>query len=126
MTLSPAQISGHGDHLYEALRARTTVAPLTARAPGITTVDAYHVSRRMLERRLADGEQVIGKKIGVTSKAVQEMLDVHQPDFGFLTDRMQVADARVMLLSRCGHWVMVEHPGLFNRTTLDFLGGARG
>jgi 2-oxopent-4-enoate/cis-2-oxohex-4-enoate hydratase len=35
---------------------------------------------------------VIGKKIGVTSRAVQDMLGVHQPDFGFLTDRMQVAD----------------------------------
>src|SRR5262249_15975171 len=71
MTLSGEQIRGHGDELYEALRARTTVAPLTARAPGITTVDAYHISRRMLERRIADGERIIGKKIGVTSKAVQ-------------------------------------------------------
>jgi len=92
MTLSPAQISGHGDHLYEALRTRTTVAPLTVRAPGITTVDAYHVSRRMLERRLADGEKVIGKKIGVTSKAVQTMLDVYTPDFGWLTDAMRFVE----------------------------------
>jgi 2-oxopent-4-enoate/cis-2-oxohex-4-enoate hydratase len=89
MTLSSAQIHGHGDHLYEALRSRTTIAPLTVRAPGITTVDAYHVSRRMLERRLADGERVIGKKIGVTSKAVQTMLEVYTPDFGWLTDRMR-------------------------------------
>jgi 2-oxopent-4-enoate/cis-2-oxohex-4-enoate hydratase len=42
----------------------------------------------MLERRLADGERVIGKKIGVTSKAVQTMLDVYTPDFGWLTDKM--------------------------------------
>lgn len=82
-----------GDELYAALRARTTVAPLTTRRPGITTVDAYHVSRRLLDRRLADGERVIGKKIGVTSLAVQTMLDVHTPDFGWLTDRMQCADA---------------------------------
>ena len=33
---------------------------------------------------------MVGKKIGVTSKAVQDMLGVHQPDFGFLTDRMDV------------------------------------
>jgi 2-oxopent-4-enoate/cis-2-oxohex-4-enoate hydratase len=78
-----------GDELYAALRARTTVAPLTARVPGITTADAYHVSRRLLERRLADGERVIGKKIGVTSNAVQKMLDVYTPDFGWLTDAMR-------------------------------------
>jgi 2-oxopent-4-enoate/cis-2-oxohex-4-enoate hydratase len=81
-----------GDELYQALRARTTVAPLTARRPDITTADAYHVSRRILDRRLGDGERVIGKKIGVTSLAVQRMLDVHTPDFGWLTDRMRYDD----------------------------------
>lgn len=78
-----------GDELFSALRERKAVAPLTARHPAITIDDAYQVSRRLLERRLAEGERVIGKKIGVTSKAVQRMLDVHQPDFGYLTDRMQ-------------------------------------
>ena len=92
MTLAWAEIAGFGDGLYAALRARTTVAPLTVRAPDITVVDAYHVSRRMLERRVADGERVIGKKIGVTSKAVQSMLDVHTPDFGWLTDAMRFAE----------------------------------
>lgn len=89
MALADAEIRRYGDELYQALRARTTVAPLTTRSPGITTEDAYHISRRLLERRLADGERVVGKKIGVTSKAVQTMLDVHVPDFGWLTDRMR-------------------------------------
>ena len=79
----------YGDELYACLRERRTVAPLTEREPSITIEDGYHISRRLLERRLADGEKVIGKKIGVTSKAVQRMLDVHQPDFGWLTDRMR-------------------------------------
>jgi 2-oxopent-4-enoate/cis-2-oxohex-4-enoate hydratase len=43
-------------------------------------------------REKYDGETVIGKKIGVTSAAVQEMLGVHQPDFGFLTDAMAYPD----------------------------------
>jgi len=84
----PADTDRLGDELYSALRGRHTVAPLTGRVPGVTIDDAYTISRRMLARRLADGERVVGKKIGVTSEAVQRMLDVHQPDFGFLTDAM--------------------------------------
>jgi 2-oxopent-4-enoate/cis-2-oxohex-4-enoate hydratase len=77
-----------GDELYAALRSRRCVAPITERSPGTTIEDAYRISKRMLDRRLSDGERVVGKKIGVTSEAVQRMLDVHQPDFGFLTDAM--------------------------------------
>ncbi|MDZ7754169.1 MAG: 2-oxopent-4-enoate hydratase [Gammaproteobacteria bacterium] len=77
-----------GDELYGALRARRMVEPLTERESAITIEDAYYISLRLVERRQADGETIIGKKIGVTSKAVQNMLNVHQPDFGYLTDRM--------------------------------------
>jgi 2-oxopent-4-enoate/cis-2-oxohex-4-enoate hydratase len=89
MAMTPEAIAGHGDELYEALRARRTVAPLMSRVPDITIDDAYGISLRFLSRRLESGEKVVGKKIGVTSKAVQSMLGVYQPDFGYLTDRMQ-------------------------------------
>ena len=83
-----------GDELYAALRSNSTVMPLTERENDITLTDAYHISLRMLEQRVGkDGESVIGKKIGVTSKAVQDMLGVFQPDFGFLTDAMAYPDA---------------------------------
>jgi 2-oxopent-4-enoate/cis-2-oxohex-4-enoate hydratase len=95
-----ARIDHYSSELYSALRSRKTVRPLTEREPGITIEDAYHVSRGLLERRLGDGEKLIGKKIGVTSKAVQRMLDVHQPDFGYLTDRMRFADGAEMPISR--------------------------
>lgn len=87
--MTPERIAALGDELYAALRRREPVAPLSAREPGITIDDAYQISRRMLDRRLGDGERVVGKKIGVTSKVVQRALDVHQPDFGWLTDRMR-------------------------------------
>jgi len=93
-------LESYGDELFAALRSRTTVPPLTEREPRLGIDDAYHISRRLLERRLAEGERVIGKKIGVTSKVVQRMLDVHQPDFGYLTDRMRYADAAEMPISR--------------------------
>ena len=82
-----------GDELYQALRTQSTTEPLTAREGDITIEDAYHISLRMVEQRLKlDGERIVGKKIGVTSKPVQEMLNVFQPDFGFLTDKMEYAD----------------------------------
>lgn len=99
MALAHATAEHYGDELYTALRGRTTLQPLTLREPGITIDDAYHVSRRMVQRRLDDGEVMIGKKIGVTSKAVQRMLDVHQPDFGYLTDRMVYEDGGEMPIS---------------------------
>lgn len=95
----------HGLELYEALRARRTVAPLIERNAALTIDDAYAISLDFLSRRLTDGERVVGKKIGVTSKAVQDMLGVHQPDFGFLTDWMYVegdidVDAKALIAPR--------------------------
>ena len=77
-----------GDALYDALVERRPLAPLTSAHPDITIEDAYAIQQRMLSRRLAAGERVVGKKIGVTSQAVMNMLGVYQPDFGWLTDAM--------------------------------------
>jgi len=84
-----------GENLWRALKARRSIAPLTETFSDLTIDSAYTISLSMLEARKAEGEKVIGKKIGVTSKPVQDMLGVHQPDFGFLTDAMQVHDGRV-------------------------------
>lgn len=74
--------------LYQALRQRKTVAPISEREPDFSIDDGYKVSLAFLQRRLNAGEKVVGKKIGLTSKVVQDMLGVHQPDFGFLTENM--------------------------------------
>lgn len=88
MAMNPQQIEQLGDELYQALSGCQVVEPLTTRHSGITIDDAYAIQQRMLARRLAAGEKVVGKKIGVTSKAVMDMLGVFQPDFGWLTDGM--------------------------------------
>lgn len=83
------------EELYRALRDGKTIAPLVESDKTLAIDDAYAISLGILKRRTADGEKVVGKKIGVTSKAVQDMLGVHQPDFGFLTDSMWVKDGVV-------------------------------
>lgn len=102
MALSESRIQALGDELFAALRARAVIEPLTNRESDITIEDAYNISLRFLERRKAIGERIVGKKIGVTSKPVQDMLGVHQPDFGFLTHTMEVADGSSVSLAKAG------------------------
>lgn len=82
------QIDAMAVELFDAMQNQNTVTPLTERYPEIDVDDAYRISKAFLKLRIATGEKVIGKKIGLTSKVVQDMLGVHQPDFGFLMDSM--------------------------------------
>lgn len=87
--LSDAAIANHGAALWHALETRTPIGPLTDAEPGLTVADAYRIQLAMIaQRQAATGETVIGKKIGVTSRAVMDMLDVRQPDFGHLLSGM--------------------------------------
>jgi 2-oxopent-4-enoate/cis-2-oxohex-4-enoate hydratase len=95
-------IQTQGQRLYAALRAAKTLPPLTDSHPEMTVEQAYRISLHMLRLREASGERVIGKKIGVTSKPVQDMLNVHQPDFGFLTSSMQFEDGASVSLRQAG------------------------
>ncbi|MBO4206412.1 2-keto-4-pentenoate hydratase [Micromonospora echinofusca] len=80
----------------ELLQARETgkpCPPLRGRLLPEGDVDAaYRVQRHQVERWLAAGHRRVGAKIGLTSRAVQENLGVHQPDFGVLLDSMAVPD----------------------------------
>ncbi len=74
--------------LFEAERTGVPVDPPTTTYPGLTIAQAYDIQQAGLDLRTATGARVIGYKIGLTSLAMQEMLGVDQPDFGYLTDRM--------------------------------------
>jgi 2-oxopent-4-enoate/cis-2-oxohex-4-enoate hydratase len=86
--------------LFDAQNKRLAVAPLITRHPELTIDDAYQISLKTLALRKQAGEKVIGKKIGVTSEAVQKMLNVHQPDFGFLTNTMHHPDGSNISLKK--------------------------
>ncbi|MFZ2869645.1 2-oxopent-4-enoate hydratase [Zavarzinia sp.] len=85
-------IAALGLELHQALVARRTIAPLSGRGLDISIDDAYGIQTEFLSHRLSAGDRVIGKKIGVTSRPVQTMLGVTQPDFGMLLASMAVPE----------------------------------
>src|ERR1700733_6729462 len=93
MALTAAQITRFGDELFDSLRSRVPVAPLTEREPGITVQDAYQIQEYGIRRRLALGDNIVGKKIGLTSRVVQRSLGVDEPDFGQLLGSMVASDS---------------------------------
>lgn len=96
--LTAAEIAAHASDLHRALRGGQPIEPLSERIAGLRIEDAYAISSHLLQQRLGEGERMVGKKIGATSAAVQRMLKVDQPDFGFLTDRMEVRNGATLSL----------------------------
>lgn len=93
-------IKHYGQELYDAWRERRTVEPLLKREPDITLDDAYKIQQHYINSRLSAGETIVGKKIGVTSKPLQEFLGVYQPDFGQLTSGMVYREGENIDLSK--------------------------
>lgn len=73
--------------LYEAEKSGMPVGTLTDRYQ-LTNDEAYAIQLAGLKLRLADGHCVVGRKIGLTSKAMQNALGVFEPDYGYIADYM--------------------------------------
>lgn len=82
--------------LSEAETSRRPMEPLTKVFPALDVASAYRIQQANVERRLARGEQIVGHKIGLTAKAMQELFGVREPDYGHLMTRM-MHDARKSL-----------------------------
>lgn len=78
--------------LLEAHRTKERCVQLSVRWPHITIDDAYAISSRLAEHRVAAGARVIGHKIGLTSKAMQASSKIDEPDYGVLLDDMLLPD----------------------------------
>lgn len=76
------------EYLYSAEKERREVVKVTDRYPDMSFSDAYSIQEKLIERREKDGARKIGLKLGLTSKAKQEMMGVHEAIYGYLTDDM--------------------------------------
>ncbi|EKF22165.1 fumarylacetoacetate (FAA) hydrolase family protein [Mycolicibacterium hassiacum DSM 44199] len=86
--------------LAEAERSRVPITPLTDRYPDIDVVDAYEIQLINIRKKVAEGARVVGHKVGLSSEAMQKMMNVDEPDYGHLLDTMQVFQDRPVQTSR--------------------------
>ncbi|MFV0493664.1 2-keto-4-pentenoate hydratase [Mycobacterium sp.] len=77
-------------NLAHAERNGVAMAPLTAAHPEIDVVDAYQIQLTNIGRRVAGGARVVGHKVGLSSKVMQQMMGVDEPDYGHLLDEMEL------------------------------------
>ncbi len=92
-----ASVEAIAERLDTAWRTRTPIPPITE-SDGLTSVEtAYAIQAHWTNLRLARGEKIVGRKIGLTSKAIQQQLGVNEPDYGTLwqSSFYQAADGRV-------------------------------
>jgi 2-keto-4-pentenoate hydratase len=84
------------EEILEAEQNLIPIQPLTERYPELTVKDSYGIQLEWVKRKLKEGRVVIGKKVGLTSKAMQIILGVNEPDYGHLLDSMKVSSGSTL------------------------------
>ncbi|MDN5600281.1 MAG: 2-oxo-hept-4-ene-1,7-dioate hydratase [Brachybacterium sp.] len=100
MTLPETTLDALADELAEAERTRTLIPRITARHPEATIEDSYAIQGRWRDRELARGRRLVGRKIGLTSKAMQAATGITEPDYGVMFDDTVVDTGTVLEFDR--------------------------
>src|SRR6478752_2091931 len=107
--LSDADRKKAADILMAAEKERKQAVQLSKTFPDITIDDSYAISSEVTRRKIAAGAKLVGHKIGLTSKAMQQSSQIDEPDYGHLLDDMMIADgAKVPHANYCAPRVEVE------------------
>ncbi len=85
-----SKIENFAAQLAQAEATQVGIDPLTVTDAEITVDEAYYIQLENIKKKLSEGQKIVGKKIGLTSVAVQKMLGVDEPDYGHLLDSMVV------------------------------------
>lgn len=90
--LAPDTVRELAERLEKAEQERRNIGLFSIEFPEITIDDAYAIQRAWFDIKMAAGRKTIGRKIGLTSKAMQYATGIDEPDYGFLLDTMLFHD----------------------------------
>lgn len=91
--IDPKDIPGLAARLNEAEKARTQTWQLSLEYPNMTIEDAYAIQKAWVDMKIVEGRVLKGHKIGLTSKAMQNSVNINEPDYGSLLDDMFFPEA---------------------------------
>jgi len=86
--LPPPMVAGLARKLYEARKSRTQLRHFSRDHPQMSIEDGYAIQREWVKLELADGRSIKGRKIGLTSRAMQQASQISEPDYAPLMDDM--------------------------------------
>ncbi|MDF2039372.1 2-keto-4-pentenoate hydratase [Bacillus sp. CMF12] len=95
-----ANIKQYAAQLAEAEFSGTGVLPITSDNAGLTIEEAYQIQLENIKRKVESGQKIVGKKIGLTSLAMQRLLGVDEPDYGHLLDSMVVENGGAVSIEK--------------------------
>lgn len=90
--MDSTQVEELARELYDAGRVAAALAPISERHPEATPADAYVIQEKWAALRTQDGATEVGRKIGCTSKAIQDLFGIDTPDYGRIFDDMMIED----------------------------------
>src|SRR5689334_21539262 len=86
--LTPEVVQQLARRLYEARKNRVQLRHFSKQHPHMTIEDGYTIQREWVKLELADGHVIRGRKIGLTSRAMQRASQINEPDYAPLMDDM--------------------------------------
>ncbi|WP_391557452.1 2-keto-4-pentenoate hydratase [Robertmurraya sp.] len=92
MSIVTNKIKEYAALLADAEKTGVGTNPLTILDPSLSVTEAYHIQLENIQMKVEQGQKIIGKKIGLTSLAMQKLLGVDEPDYGHLLDSMEVTN----------------------------------
>ena len=90
-SLDDRTICALAKQLYDARKSRTQLRHFSKQHPAMTIDDGYAIQRAWVKLELADGHRIVGRKIGLTSRAMQQSSQIDEPDFAPLMSDMVFA-----------------------------------
>jgi 2-keto-4-pentenoate hydratase len=118
MALSEQIINEIAEQLLQAERTGIPIDPISKRYPGMDYEDAYKIQSRTIAKKIEEGAVIVGRKIGLTSRAMQKLVGLNEPDYGVVLHNKVRSEGQVISLDKMMYPRIEVEIGFYLKETL--------